>query len=199
MSDIKPTIINSILSERLKNFLLNTPPKLSVIQWATIASENMELSKLSEVFQELSKVAHDAYEQKLLLAAVSDLQKDGYIGDQAQVVFDEGRKDNLPPYFPFLEVCHLPLLFQHGDIIVDKRTGNIACVESAPLLNAYSDFTDECYYCHSLECEITEQALMDGNSHLHIHVCNADYCELSLMTSAQKKNLNNIKSFLNEE
>lgn len=198
MPDIKLTIINSILSERLKNFLLNTPPKLSVIQWATTALENMERSKLSEAFQELSKLTHDAYEQKLLLAAVSDLQKDGYIGDQAQAVFDERQKDNPPPYFPFLEICHLPILFQRGDVIVDKRTGDIACVEGIPLLNAYSDFTDECYYCHSLNCEITDWALREGNAHLHIHVCDADYCESSLMTSAQKKNLNIIRVFLNE-
>ena len=164
----------------------------------TIASENMEQSKLSEVFQELSKVTHDAYEQKLLLAAVIDLQKDGYIGDQAQEVFDERQKDNLPPYFPFFEICHLPVLFQREDVIVDKRTGDIACVESAPLLNAYSDFTDECYYCHSLDCGITEQVLKDGNAHLHIHVCDADYCDINTLTSAQKKNLNSIRVFLTE-
>lgn len=191
-------IIHYVLSEILKQNLLATPPKLSVIQWATIASVNMERSKLSEVFQELSKVPHDVYEQKLLLAAVSDLKKDGYIGEQAQEVFDERQEHNLPPYFPFLEICHLPILFKRGDVIIDKRTGAFACVESAPLLNAYSDFTDECYYCHSLDCEITEQMLKDGSAHLHIHVCNADYCELSLMTSAQKKNLNTIIVFLSE-
>ncbi len=199
MQDIKLTIINSILSERLKIFLLNTPPELSVIQWATIASENMERAKLSEVFWELSKVTHDVYEQKLLLAAVSDLQKDGYIGDQPQEVFDERQKDNLPPYFSFLEICHLPILFQYGEVIVDKRTGDIACVESTPLLNSYSDFTDECYYCHSLDCEITDQALMDENAHLHIHVCDADYYESSLMTSKQKNNLITIRNFLSEK
>ena len=127
----------------MKQYLINNPLELSAIQWATIASENMERLKLSEVFQELSKITHDAYEQKLLLAAVNDLQKDGYIGDQAQEVFNEGRKDNLPPYFPFLEICHLPILFRCGDVIVDKRTGDKAYVESPPLLNEYSDFTDE--------------------------------------------------------
>jgi hypothetical protein len=160
----KSEIINSIPSNFLKQYLINNPLELSVIQWATIASENMEQSKLSEVFQELSKITHDTYEQKLLLAAVSDLQKDGCVGDQAQEVFDERQKDNLPPHFPFLEICHLPILFQRGDVIVDKRTGDIACVESLPLLNTYSDFTDECYYCHSLDCEITEQTLRDGNA-----------------------------------
>ena len=173
--------------EFLKQYLINNPLELSVIQWATIASENMDQSKLSEVFQELSKITHDTYEQKLLLAAVSDLQKDGCDGDQAQEVFDERRKYNLPPYFPFLEVCYLPLLFQRGDVIVDKRTGDIACVESAPLLNAYSDFTDECYYCHSLECGITEQVLKDGNAHLHIHVCDADYCDINTLLLQKRK------------
>ena len=194
MQDIKLTIISSILSERLKKFLINTPPKLSVIQWATIASENMERSKLSEVFWELSKVTHDAYEQKLLLAAVSDLQKDGYIGNQAQEVFDERQKNNLPPYFPFLEICHLPILFQCGDVIVDKRTGAIACVESVPLLNEYSDFTDECYYCHSLGCAITEQALRDGNAYLHIHVCDADAYNINILSEKQFENLTRSKN-----
>ena len=194
MQDIKLTIISSILSERLKKFLINTPPKLSVIQWATIASENMERSKLSEVFWELSKVTHDAYEQKLLLAAVSDLQKDGYIGNQAQEVFDERQKNNLPPYFPFLEICHLPILFQCGDVIVDKRTGAIACVESVPLLNEYSDFTDECYYCHSLGCAITEQALRDGNAYLHIHVCDADAYNINILSEKQFENLTRLKN-----
>ena len=194
MQDIKLTIISSILSERLKKFLINTPPKLSVIQWATIASENMERSKLSEVFWELSKVTHDAYEQKLLLAAVSDLQKDGYIGDQAQEVFDERQKDNLPPYFPFLEICHLQILFQCGDVIVDKRTGDIACVESAPILNAYSDFTDECYYCYSLDQEITDQALREGSAHLHIHVCDADAYNINILSEKQFENLTRLKN-----
>jgi len=197
MSELK-LIINSILSESLKQNLLATPPELSVMQWATIAAENMERSKLSEVFQELSKVTHDVYEQKLLLAAVSDLQKGGDIGDQAQEVFDERQKDNLPPYFPFLEICHLPILFQCGDVIVDRCTGAVACVESTPLFNEYSDFTDECYYCHSLDQDITEQALRDGNGHLHIHVCDADYYELNILTTAQKKNLDIIRVFLTD-
>ena len=152
----------------MEQYLINNPLELSVIQWATIASENMERLKLSEVFQELSKITHDAYEQKLLLAAVNDLQKDRYIGDQAKEVFDERKKDNLPPYFPFLEICHLPVLFQRGDVIVDKRTRDIAYVESPPLLNEYSGFTDECYFCHSLNYEITEQALRDGNAQSQI-------------------------------
>ena len=71
-------------------------------------------------------------------------------------------------------------------------------VDSVPLLNAYSDFTDECYYCHSLNYEITEQMLKDGSAHLHSHVCDADCCNINTLTSAQKKNLNSIRLFLNE-
>ena len=66
-------IINSLPSNFLKQYLINNPLELSVIQWAAIASENMEQLKLSEVFQELSKITHDAYEQRLLLAVASDL------------------------------------------------------------------------------------------------------------------------------
>lgn len=196
MKNIKLKIANDIPSTKLKQYLIYNSTNLSVMQWATIASENTQRTKLAEVFQKLSKLTHDAYEQKLLLAAVSDLQKDGYIGEHAQAVFDEKRQENLPPYFPFLEICRLPILFQRGDVIVDKCTGDIACVESAPLLNSYSDFTDECYYCHSLDCKITEHALRDGNAHLHIHVCDADSCDINTLSAEQFENWKNVKELL---
>ena len=88
---------------------------------------------------------------------------------------------------------HLPILFQRGDVIVNKRTGDIACVDSLPILNSHSDFGDECYYCHSLDCEITEQIILDGSAHLHIHVCDAIACDIKTLSIKQIESLKLLK------
>jgi hypothetical protein len=91
------------------------------------------------------------------------------------------------------ETNHPTLLFQRGDVIKNKRTGDIACVDSLPILNSHLDFSDECYYCHSLDCQITEQIIRNGCVHLHIHVFDAVACDIKTLSTKQIENMKLIK------
>lgn len=172
------------------------------MQAATVASECMEDKEaLANYFEKLYKETDDAYEEELLRSAIRDLRKNGCIGEKTNALY---RKDpaRFFPIFPFLEVCHLPTLFKPGDVIVcEYRDGPLyACVDGMPYLSTGAcDFSDECYYCHDIDCICSKQKLEEGFAHYHIHLCSADPFNEDKLTAKQRKNLAHIREYIMEK
>ena len=101
-------------------------------------------------------------EKSLFNSAIDDIQTTGGLGDATQTVYDTRYPHEGAPFFPFLERCHLPVLFSPHDII--RYKGILYDVAAVPYINKNCDFSDECYLCYPLS----------GGEHQHIHVCEAE-------------------------
>ena len=195
-SEIILEAIQSIPSVALKENLLSNLPNWSLMQAATIAANNMEMPKAAEFFRKLISFASEQSDINLLQAAINDIAQLGYIGEPTNALFDQTRKSKVFPLFPFIELCHLPVLFKPGDLISCPYNHQIvyACVEALPVLKAGScDYSDESYYCHNIECPDPKKEIETGISHLHIPICHAEYVDEAALTSAQKSKLSEMR------
>ena len=141
----------------------------------------------------------------MLASYVEDLRHnesgEGYYSDETQGIYEEKFSHEGFPYYPFLEVCRLPVLFRKGDVIRwhDRRNrkGHILYyVGFVPLLPVnHCDFSDECYLCYPLSYPMkTEEDLI--YSHEHIHLCEAERASKTKLTPIQKSIYGKIRALL---
>ncbi|MBQ7504689.1 MAG: hypothetical protein IJT79_05160 [Ruminococcus sp.] len=155
-------VIDCIPSADLRAHLKSNPIELSVLQKATIISYFSDIEQITALFEQLAKHTSSLAEKELLLSAISEIKTVGYIDKKTQAVFESKYPHDMPPFFPFLERCYLPVLFSGNDII--RCRGEVYKVASVPLINDKCDFSDECYLCYPL----------NNNEHHHIHIGEAE-------------------------
>lgn len=158
------------------------------------------------MYESLLKRAKTESERLLLASYVEDLRHDesgeGYYSDETQEIYEKEFPHEGPPYYPFLEVCHLPVLFRKGDVIRwhcrwHNRKGHMLYyVGFVPLLSVnHCDFSDECYLCYPLSYSTkTEEDLI--YSHEHIHLCEAERASKAKLTPIQKNIYGRIRALL---
>lgn len=154
--------IECIPSYDLREYLYTHPMRLSVLQKATIISYFANTKTIISLFRQLAKATSSYDEKALLMAAVSDYRRFEGIDDATQIIYEKRFPHTGAPFFPFLEVCNMPLLFSKHDLI--KYKGKVYEISYLPTINKNCDFSDECYTCYSA----------DGSEHQHIHVCEAE-------------------------
>ena len=148
--------------------------KLTILQKATIIRNYSDNEKCIKLFKELVKMSSED-EQLLINTAVNDIQTNGAIGKDTQTVYEMQYSHEGAPFFPFLERCHLPVLFSNHDII--RHEGILYDVAAVPHINNNCDFSDECYLCYPL----------NGGEHNHIHVCEAERASNDEIVSIMSK------------
>ena len=165
--DLYIQTIDSIPSETLREYLAKHPDELSIMQMATVISYFSDSARTARLFRSLAKITQSPDEKALLRSAIKDLKNDGNIGEHTQSLYKKAFPHEGPPFFPFLEPCHFPILFNENDVI--QCNGVTYTVKAAPVINDNSDFSDECYLCCPVafypEC---------GAAHCQIHVCEAE-------------------------
>ena len=105
-------VIDCIPSADLRAHLKSNPIELSVLQKATIISYFSDIEQITALFEQLAKHTSSLAEKELLLSAISEIKTVGYIDKKTQAVFESKYPHDMPPFFPFLERCYLPVLFQ---------------------------------------------------------------------------------------
>lgn len=110
------------------------------------------------MFNQLVNTTSSVKEKELLLTAVTDITKRGYIDSDIISVYEALFPHKEAPFYPFLERCNLPVLHKTGDII--RYKGNLYQIQTVPIINEYCDFSDECYLCFPI----------NGTGHKHIHL-----------------------------
>lgn len=131
------------------------------MQKATIIWNYSDNKKCIELFKKLIEASSDD-EKALLKTAIGEIQTTGAIGQSTQAVYEARYSSEGIPFFPFMERCHLPVLFSNQDIIRYKDI--LYDIAAVPHSNNNCDFSDECYLCYPL-C---------GGEHRHIHFCEAE-------------------------
>lgn len=197
-------VIECIPSRTLREYLTANPVEFSVLQEATIVSEYAEVRDYLPLFEGLLKRAKTEAERLLLASYVNDLRHDdsgkGYYSDETQEIYDEKFPHEGFPWYPFLEVCGLPVLFKRGDVIRCRkkrgwhgRGNELYYVGAVPLLiPGHCDFSDEDYLSYPLSLPVkTEEELV--NIHGHIHICEAERASIKKLTPQQKCNYDRIK------
>lgn len=187
-------IIDCIPSKTMREYLHAHPMTLSVLQLATIVSEYAPKEQKAALFEDLLRTTTLETECLLLKAGIKDIKKYGYPHKQSDKVYDSyfvhaGK----PPFYPFLEVCKLPVLFQKGDII--REGSEYFYVANTPTIIDNCDFTDECYLCYSLTNEIKSEYDL-FSAHYHIHVCVAESASFDELSEEQKRVKESIVSLL---
>ena len=187
-------IIDLIPSKALREHLQAHPIAMTVLQQATIVSEFAPTEHKAALFEKFVQMTPILEERLLLESAVADIKKYGRPGQKTNRIYDRYfDRGGMPPLFPFLEICSLPVLYKKGDIISDGR--GRYCVASGPRLSKYADFSDECYLAYSLSNEIRSETDLFA-AHNHIHVCIAQQVPLKELTEKEKKIKESILCFL---
>ena len=172
----------------------NSIPLHICSQQATIVYNYAEKKNRLPLFRQLLEETDNEAEKLLLRSAVKDCQEGvEYYSDETQKIYDEKFPHEGFPWYPFLEVCNLPVLFKRGDVIRRHRKhgwhgrGNeLYYVGGVPLLiPGHCDFSDEQYLSYPLSLPVkTEEELV--NSHRHIHICDAERVSIKKLTPQQK-------------
>ena len=200
-------IIEYIPSKTLREYLTANPVEFNVLQEATIVSEYAEVRDYLPLFEGLLKRGKTESERLLLASYVEDLRHDesgnGYYSDATFEIYMKEFPHEGFPWYPFLEVCGLPVLFKRGDVIRWRRKpgwhskGNeLYYVGAVPLLiPGHCDFSDEQYLSYPLSSPVkTEEDL--ANVHEHINICEAERASIKMLTPQQKCNYDRIKKIL---
>ena len=188
-------VIDCIPSEDYRAYLREHPIELSVLQQATIVSEFGSKEQQIRLLQELSELSNDEDEKALPNTAIDEIRKFGNVGEATERVYASLFPHEGFPLFPFLEVCHLPALYQTGDLI--HYRGHHCYVANGPKLTECSDFTDECYYCYCLSAAIRDKDDL-GRAHEHVHICRAESSRIEDLTEQELKALETIRRLTNE-
>ena len=188
-------VIDCIPSGDYRAYLREHPIALPVLQQATIVSEFGSKEQQIRLLQQLSEISGDEDEKALLDTAIDEIRKFGNVGEATERVYASLFPHEGFPLFPFLEVCHLPALYQTGDLI--RYRGHHCYVANGPKLTEYSDFTDECYYCYDLSATIRDRDDLD-RAHEHVHICQAETAEIEDLTEQELKALEAIRRLTNE-
>ena len=200
-------VIECIPSRTMREYLTANPVEFSVLQEATIVSAYAEVRDYLPLFEGLLKRAKTEAERLLLASYIEDLRHDesgeGYYSDATFEIYCKEFPHEGFPWYPFLEVCNLPVLFKRGDVIRRHRKhgwharGNeLYYVGGVPLLiPGHCDFSDEQYLSYPLSSPVkTEEDL--GGVHEHINVCEAERASVKKLTPQQKCNYDKIKKIL---
>lgn len=197
-------VINCIPSKTMREYLTANPIELNVLQEATIIHEYSEKRDYLPLYERLLERAKTESERLLLASYVKDLRHDesgkGYYSDATCEIYKKEFPHEGFPFYPFLEVCNLPILFKKGDVIRwhgRHRKGNIlyyvGFVPSLPV--NHCDFSDECYLCYPLSYSMkTEEDLI--YSHEHIHLCEAEKASKAKLTPKQNNIYGRIRKLL---
>ena len=181
-------IIRLIPSKAMRKHLTKNPLDLSILQEATIIFHYAPEKDKPQMFQRLIDRSNSEDERLLLSAEISD----GY--DASCKIYSERFPHEGFPLFPFLEVCHLPVLFKPGDVIRWKN--ELFYVGGIPYLReGYCDFSDESYLCYPLSLSYKYyDDLCYG--HEHIHVCEVERVSFTRLNSAVKHIAYTIRKIL---
>ena len=94
------------------------PVEMSALRQATIVYNYAEKKNRLSLFRQLLAETDDEAEKLFLSSAVKDAQEGlEYYSDETEKIYDEKFPHEGHPYFPFYEICGLPVLFKRGDVI----------------------------------------------------------------------------------
>ena len=197
-------VIDCIPSRTLRKYLEAHPVEMSALRQATIVFNYAKKKNRLPLFRQLLEETDDEAEKSFLRSAVKDAQEGlEYYSDETEKIYDEKFPHEGHPYFPFYEICGLPVLFKRGDVIRWRRKpcwhskGNeLYYVGAVPLLiPGRCDFSDEQYLSYPLSSPVkTEEDL--ANVHEHINICEAERASIKMLTPQQKCNYDRIKKNL---
>jgi len=197
-------VINCIPSKTMREYLTANPIDLNVLQEATIVSEYATKENRLPLYERLLERAKTESERLLLASYVKDLRHDesgkGYYSGATCEIYKKEFPHEGFPFYPFLEVCGLPVLFRKGDVIRwhkrHSKSNTLYYVGFVPSLPVnHCDFSDECYLCYPLFYPMkTEEDLI--YSHEHIHLCEAEKASKAKLTPKQKNIYAIIKKLL---
>ena len=190
-------MINSIIalipSKKLKEYLLDHPIQLSVLQQATIVSEYAAKRHKIKLLKQLAEIADTDSEKTLLNTAIAEIKKTGYTGEESNRIYASLFPHEGFPLYPFLEVCNLPVLFHQGDLIGFRK--HHYYVAGCPVITGNCDFTAECYYCYDLSVKIESKEDLFA-AHEHIHVCEAGYISNEELNEEENNGLQCLRKLL---
>ena len=197
-------VIECIPSKTMREYLTANPVELNVLQEATIVSEYAEVRDYLPLFEGLIKRAKTEAEMRLLASYIEDLRHDksgeGYYSDATFEIYTKEFPHEGFPWYPFLEVCNLPVLFKRGDVIRrhrkhgwHNRVNELYYVGVVPLLiPGHCDFSDEQYLSYPLSSSVeTEEDL--ASIHEHINICEAERASRKKLTPQEKCNYDKIQ------
>ena len=192
-------VLYLIPSKKLSEFMSEHNITLSVMQKATIISEYADKKEKAKLFRHLLNEIEDEKERALIESAISDLKQYGQIVKATEELYLHMYPSIKFPLFPFLEICRLPVLFNVGDIIESCFEPGIPYyVAALPSEDLYGDFTDQSYMCINLTAPIKTKEDM-FNAHEHLHLCEAEPFDISLLSNIQKNNLKTVIEMLKKD
>ena len=194
-------VIDCIPSRTLRKYFEANPVEMSALQQATIVFNYAKKKNRLPLFRQLLEETDNEAERLFLSSAVKDSQEGvEYYSDETQEIYDEKFPHEGFPWYPFLEVCNLPVLFKRGDVIRRHRKhgwhgrGNeLYYVGGVPLLiPGHCDFSDEQYLSYPLSSPVeTEEDLL--SIHEHINICEAERASIKKLTPQQKNIYHKIR------
>ncbi|MBR0251101.1 MAG: hypothetical protein IJQ77_08455 [Synergistaceae bacterium] len=194
-------VIDCIPSRTLRKYFEANPVEMSALQQATIVFNYAKKKNRLPLFRQLLEETDNEAERLFLSSAVKDSQEGvEYYSDETQEIYDEKFPHEGFPWYPFLEVCNLPVLFKRGDVIRrhrkhgwHNRVNELYYVGGVPLLiPGHCDFSDEQYLSYPLSSSVeTEEDL--ASIHEHINICEAERASRKMLTPQEKCNYDKIQ------
>ncbi|MBP3308755.1 MAG: hypothetical protein J6L90_04870 [Clostridia bacterium] len=196
MIDLIDEIVSFIPSSAMREHLRHSDFNPSILQCATLIMHYVSENDKTAFLAKLLKKTQSKAEIELIGAAIEDIEAFGFIHDKTQAIYNKhfGKRE-CPPFFPFLEVCSLPVLFKCGEVL--SHNGEVFYIISAPSEACFSDFTDESYLCCALNKRFSDKSELISY-HRHIHKCEADNIDPQALTDSQMDALSSIKDLIDE-
>lgn len=188
-----------IPSKKIRQYIVDNKDLFGVMHLATLANRYIG-SRKAEVFEVLASQAVDPFEKKLLELASMDFASKKQISKETNEFYERAdpRGANKPAV-PFLEACPLPIFLKKGDIIRYKsgRKTRHAVIGALPENESFMDFSDQVYLAYKLDEDLEgEDILM--SAHIHLHICDVNRTQASMLTERETANYQMIMSILKQ-
>ncbi len=186
-------------SKKIRQYIVDHKELFSVMHLATLANRYIG-SRKAEVFEVLASQASDPFEKKLLELAIADFANKKQTSKETNAFYEQGDPRGVnKPAIPFLEVCPLPIFLKKGDIIRYKsgRKTRHAVIGALPENESCMDFSDQVYLAYKLDEDLEgEDILM--SAHIHLHICDVNKTQASMLTERETANYQMIMSILKQ-
>ncbi len=196
-------ILCFIPSKEIRYYLLKNKEKLTLMQYATLV-ENYYKGNRVTVFKILRNRSDNEYEKELFKLAAKDYRRHNHISDRTQNFYKLNDPRTEKPLCVFEEFIKLPTLLNDYDLAsyydeCNKKQVMVIVGKVQPIDvddKIPYDFSDLSYMAYDLNFDklVSKNDLF--SIHLHVHYCDIEKIELSLLSQEQLKKYNIIKEFL---
>ncbi len=198
-------ILSYIPSKEIRNYLLKNKENLTLMQYATLV-ENYYKGNRVTIFKILRNRSDNEYEKELFKLAAKDYRRRNYISDRTQNFYKLNDPRTEKPLCVFEEFIKLPTLLNDYDLATyyddcNKKQLMVIVGKVYPFKvddNTPYDFSDLSYMAYGLNYDKLSCKDDLFSIHLHVHYCDIEKIELSLLSQEQLKKYNFIKEFLEE-